>query len=181
MCQKLWVSLQTKFSIFFLSDCQYFWMLRKMREERSENSNKYNSIVEIRSLEKVTSVITENKFWVTLKILTLLFDFSNFLSNHLWLKMYTLSDVQIKLKFKSHTTCLRLIRITKNKAFVLELTMFSINSKLNLDYVEYWIRFEWNKHRRMYVQFEEFILEDVVTLLYKWNKILNGIYIGFYI
>ena len=95
--------------------------------------------------------------------------------------MYTLSDVQIKLKFKSHTTCLRLIRITKNKAFVLELTMFSINSKLNLNYVEYWIRFEWNKHRRMYVQFGEFILEDVVTLLYKWNEILNGIYIGFYI
>ena len=40
--------------------------------------------------------------------------------------------------------------------------------------------FEWNKHRCTYVHYEEFILVDVVTLLYKWNEILNGIYIGLY-
>ena len=46
--------------------------------------------------------------------------------------------------------------------------------------VEYWIRFEWNKHRCTDVHYEEFILVDVVLLLYKWNEILNGIYIGLY-
>ena len=35
------------------------------------------------------------------------------------------------------------------------------------------------KQTQMYIcTLEEFILVDVVTLLYKWNEILNGIYIG---
>ena len=37
------------------------------------------------------------------------------------------------------------------------------------------------KQTQMYVcTLEEFILVVVLTLLYKWNEILNGIYIGLY-
>ena len=46
--------------------------------------------------------------------------------------------------------------------------------------VEYWIRFEWNKHRCTYVNFVEIILVDVVTLLYKDEMIWNGNYSSLY-
>ena len=50
-------------------------------------------------------------------------------------------------------------------------------SRRHLPCVEYWTcctGFEWNKHRCMYVHIVEFILVDVVTLLYKDEVIWNG-------
>ena len=138
MCQKLWVCLKTKFLIFY------------------RIVNLFGCCVKCeKNVQKTTTNITQlfganqkprksHKRYYRKQILSYIenpdfaFDFSNFLSNHLWLKMYTLSDVQIKLKFKSHTTCPRLVRITKNKAFLLELTVFSINSKMNLNYLNFW-------------------------------------------